>query len=322
MSIPLLRFDDVHVTIGGDPPSLPLQGVDLTISPGETVGIVGESGSGKSMTLRAAIGTLPPRGTVSSGSICWQGRPIAEFAAAELDEFRGSGVAMIFQNPVAALDPMMTVGRHLREVYDATRQGRGDDPELVATELLRQLDFPDVDDILGRYPHQLSGGMAQRVNIAMAMICQPSIIFADEPTTGLDVTTQVQVLDALRSQVERSGVALLLVSHDLRVVEHMADMIGVMYAGKVVEYGPRAEVLGRPAHPYTRALLRCAELEDDEPPQSIPGRVPALAVRHVLCPFRERCDERVPACEDTAPPLIRPRADHRALCHLSGGDDV
>lgn len=322
MNGPLLSVSGLEVTIdnGAGPPVLPLQGVDLEIFPGETVGLVGESGSGKSMTLRSVLRILPPGGSVTGGGISWRGSSVPDMGEEELRAFRGAEAAMIYQNPAAALDPVLTVRRQIVDAHRANRDGPDADPLGFAVSVLRELEFGNPDEILNRYPHQLSGGMAQRVNIALALACGPSLIMADEPTTGLDVTTGLRVLDLLEEQVRVHNAALLFISHDLRAVARVARRLGVMYAGRIVEAGTREELLSSPAHPYTRALIGCMELRPDETPRSIPGSVPTMTERHLLCAFRERCPSRMEVCEGEAAPERSPGGGRKMLCHLEAGD--
>jgi oligopeptide/dipeptide ABC transporter ATP-binding protein len=313
----LLSMVDVEVSIptaNGD--VVPLQGVDLDVRAGETVGLVGESGSGKSMTLRAALRLLPERAAVSRGDVRWRGRSVLRMEAADLRRYRGADVAMIFQDPVAALNPMLTVERQIVDTYLANREGDATAARQAAHAALLGLDIPDPAGVLGRYPHQLSGGMAQRVNIAMALVCEPDLLLADEPTTGLDVTTQLQVLDLLERRVRDEQAALLFISHDLRVVARLCERIGVMYAGRVVEFGTREQITQDPRHPYTRALLSCADLAPGRRPGFIRGQVPSLTIRHELCPFRARCDHVHDACERLPPPRRETTDGHLAACHL------
>lgn len=319
MTEPLLEMTGLEVVIDSDRLGLvmPLQGVDLAVPPATTVGLVGESGSGKSMTLRAALRLLPPGGRVSGGDVRWRGRSVLEFGPDDLRRLRGSEVAMIFQDPVAALDPMLTVSRQIADVRIANLGGSEQEAREAATEALRRLDVPEPRRVLDLYPHQLSGGMAQRVNIAMATICGPALLLADEPTTGLDVTTQSMVLDLLIERVREERAALLFISHDLRVVGRTCDWIGVMYGGRIVEFGPRERVLEEPEHPYTRALLACADLGPGREPTFIPGRVPSLSIRHDRCSFRERCSSRLPDCDAAPPPHVTVSREHHVLCHAT-----
>ena len=318
----LLTLSGVEVTINTlSGPVHPLQGVDLEVFPGETVGLVGESGCGKSMTLRSILRLMPPGGAITGGAVEWQDRSVLDLDTDELQTYRGSDVAMIYQNPVTALDPMLSVERQIVDAFKANRDVLDGAPEEFAREALRDLEFGNPDAILKRYPHQLSGGMAQRVNIALALACGPSLILADEPTTGLDMTTQVRVLDLLEQQVHARNAALLFISHDLRAVARVARNIGIMYAGRVVEFGPRERILTEPSHPYARALLECVDLRTDERPRSIPGLVPRMTEVYQRCAFRDRCVSRMDVCDEEPLPRHELGGRRRLLCHLGPGHD-
>ncbi len=313
----LLSLSGIEVTIHtASGPVHPLQGVNLEVYPGETVGLVGESGSGKTMTLRSILRLMPPGGVITSGAIDWDGRQVLDMEPDELEAYRGADVAMIYQNPVSALDPMLKVERQIVDAYKANRDLSEGDPQEFARSTLRELEFGDPEAILRRHPHQLSGGMAQRVNIALALACGPAMILADEPTTGLDMTTQIRVLDLLEQQVHARNAALLFISHDLRAVARVSRHVGIMYAGRVVEFGPREKILAEPSHPYTRALLECVDLRTGERPRSIPGLVPKMTEIYDLCAFRDRCVSRMEVCEREPLPLHEPDDRRSFLCHL------
>ena len=313
----LLSLSGVEVTINTlSGPVHPLQGVDLDVFPGETVGLVGESGSGKSMTLRSILRLMPPGGAITGGSVKWQDRSVLDLDTDELQAYRGAEVAMIYQNPVSALDPLLSVERQIVDAFKANRDISDGVAEEFARDALRDLEFGNPDVILNRYPHQLSGGMAQRVNIALALACGPSLILADEPTTGLDMTTQIRVLDLLERQVSARNAALLFISHDLRAVSRVARNIGIMYAGQVVEFGPRERILTDPSHPYARALIECMNLRTGERPRSIPGLVPRMTERYERCAFRDRCVSRMPVCDEEPLPRHELGERRRLLCHL------
>lgn len=318
----LLTLEGVEVTINTlSGPVHPLQGVDLEVFPGETVGLVGESGSGKSMTLRSILRLMPPGGGITGGDVRWRDRSVLDLDTDQLQTYRGADVAMIYQNPVSALDPMLSVERQIVDAFKANRDELDGAPEDFAREALRDLEFGNPDVIMNRYPHQLSGGMAQRVNIALALACGPSLILADEPTTGLDMTTQIRVLDLLEQQVSARNAALLFISHDLRAVARVARNIGIMYAGQVVEFGPRDRILTDPSHPYARALLECMNLRTDERPRSIPGLVPQMTEEYDRCAFRYRCTSRMAVCDEEALPRHELGGRGRLLCHLGPDHD-
>ena len=313
----LLSLSGVEVTINTvSGPVHPLQGVDLDVFPGETVGLVGESGCGKSMTLRSILRLMPPGGAITGGSVKWQDRSVLDLDTDALQAYRGSQVAMIYQNPVSALDPMLSVERQIVDAFKANRDISDGVAEEFARDALRDLEFGNPDVILNRYPHQLSGGMAQRVNIALALACGPSLILADEPTTGLDMTTQIRVLDLLERQVSARNAALLFISHDLRAVSRVARNIGIMYAGQVVEFGPRERILTDPSHPYARALIECMNLRTGERPRSIPGLVPRMTEQYERCAFRDRCVSRMSVCDEEPLPRHELGERRRLLCHL------
>ncbi len=279
------------------PPLYPVQNVDLSVRIGDRTALVGESGCGKSLTARLLTGLLPPNAVLDRGSATLLG----EFDLGEEfpDEVRGSRVAMIFQDPVSVLDPMagigVQIGRALAAAGVAKAERRG-----AAVDLLGSLHIPDPEEVARKYPHQLSGGMCQRVAIAMALAPKPDLLIADEPTTSLDVTTEVQVLDLLEEYLDSSGASLILISHDLNVVDRLAESVTVMYAGQSVEHGPIADILSEPAHPYSRDLVRSSVLNRGEAAHSIAGTLPSIEDVTRTCPYRVRCSEARSACSDTS----------------------
>ncbi len=292
-----------------------LHGVDLDIARGEAVGLVGESGSGKSVTWLAALGLLGPRarigGTVRIGGIDLVGAPVAT-----LESVRGRRIAMIFQDPASSLNPVHRIGRQLGETLKLHRGLDDAAAHVEARRLLDRVGIAAAAQRLDEYPHQLSGGMNQRVMIAIALSGEPDLLIADEPTTALDATIQAQILDLLRELRRDGGMAMVLISHDLGVVAENADRIAVMYAGRLVEESPTATLFASPAHPYTRGLL--AALPDLDGPRrrlvAIPGTVPEPANAPPGCSFAPRCALAEPACSAGVPPTITLGADHRAAC--------
>ncbi len=300
----MLEVRNLCVTFGVTPA---VRGVSFTLAPGEILGIVGESGSGKSATVMALPRILPPSASVS-GEALFQGRDLLQLGENEMRRVRGAGIAMIFQEPMSALNPVMTIGR---QVAEAVREGH---PQTVALEMLKQVAIPEPERRMKQYPHHLSGGMRQRVMIAMALAGRPSLLIADEPTTALDVTIQAQILALLKELRERLRLAILLITHDLAVAAETADRVAVMYAGRIVETGAIREVLEAPAHPYTRGLLRVAPtLEAARPGRlpAIPGAMPAPDALPRGCSFEPRCDARIPPCTGAVPDLV-PIAPNRA----------
>ena len=268
-----------------------LDDVSYQVAPGETLGVVGESGSGKSMSVLAAMGIVPAPGLVTSGSVHLNGVEISSLGERELQDIRGNDIAMIFQEPIASLNPTLTVGQQLVQPMQRHLGLSKADAWAEATDLLRRVRVPDPERRMNEYPHQFSGGMAQRVGIARALSCKPSVLIADEPTTALDVTVQGQVIDLLHELREELGLAIIFITHDLGVVSEVADRVAVMYAGQVVEQGPVEAVFSQPSHPYTRALLETlphnAGLLDQL--EVIQGNVPPPSAWPTGCRFHPRC---------------------------------
>ena len=258
----LLEINGVQVEIKSTKRGnvFPLKGVDLHVGQEESVGLVGESGCGKSMILKTILRMLPHGGYQSGGEIFLNGDRIDKTEDKDFEKIRGRKISMIFQDPVSALSPLMRVGEQISDIYRYNVQATKSEGWNLALNLLEALGIVNPNKVAHRYPHQMSGGMAQRINIAMALVCKPQLLLADEPTTGLDVTTQIQVLELLRSQLAGLSASLLFVSHDLRVIEKICTKVGVMYEGKIVEFGKSNEVFSSPSHPYTQRLLECANL--------------------------------------------------------------
>ena len=309
---PLVSIRNLAVSFGGVPA---LRGVDMDIAPGEAVGLVGESGCGKSVTWLAALGLLP--GTArTTGSVTLAGAELLGAAPAVLDRVRGGRVAMIFQDPASALNPVQKVGRQVVEALRLHRNMDGAAARAEALRLFGQVGIPDAARRLDTYPHEMSGGQNQRVMIAMALAGQPELLVADEPTTALDATIQAQILDLLRRLQQETGMALVLISHDLGVVAEMCSRVGVMYAGRIVEQAASDELFARPAHPYTRGLL--GALPDMDGPRrrldAIPGGVPEPWNLPPGCAFAPRCTQAVSACNAGVPNLHDAGPGHQAAC--------
>jgi oligopeptide/dipeptide ABC transporter ATP-binding protein len=310
---PLLRIDDLRVsfhTEGGRVEAV--RGVGFEVPAGRTVALLGESGCGKSVTARAALGLVEKPGRVDAGTAVLQtdAGPVDLLAldpdGEPMRRLRWAEVAMIFQDPMNALTPAYTVGEQIAEAVILHERVSKAEARARALGLLREVGIPAAERRLDAYPHQLSGGMSQRVMIAMALACGPRLLVADEPTTALDVTIQAQVLDLLRQIQAERGTSILLITHDLGVVAEMADEVVVMYLGRIAERGPVADVFDRPKHPYTRALLSSVPRPDqprERPLTSIPGTVPDLFHVPVGCPFRGRCPHEMAVCRET-PPLL------------------
>jgi len=298
-----------------------VRSLSFSIAPGEVLGLVGESGSGKSITSLAIMGLLPPAAGIT-GAIDFQngdGAPtrLTSLTADQLRQLRGSRIAMIFQEPMTALNPVMRVGDQIAEAVLAHHQVSKSEAWRRAVEGMREVAISDPDERARSYPHQLSGGMRQRVMIAMAIVNRPQLLIADEPTTALDVTIQQQILDLLNELRRKFGLAMLFISHDLAVVSHVADRVAVMYAGNLVELGPKGAIFESPAHPYTQGLLHAIPtLSTDRavPLATIEGSVPPSAQMPPGCPFEPRCAFRVAACLTELPPLVEVSAGHWARC--------
>ena len=305
-----------------------VDGVSFAIGKGETVGIVGESGCGKSVTALSIMGLVPsPPGRIKSGRVEFEGRDLLSLSAREMREIRGDDIAMIFQEPMTSLNPVFTVGSQISE---AIRIHRGVDKATAHNDAVRMLDLVEIPAAAARandYPHQLSGGMRQRVMIAMALSCDPKLLIADEPTTALDVTIQAQILELLDSLKEKLGMAVMLITHDLAVVAEQAARVLVMYAGRIVESGPVNDVLRHPLHPYSKGLLAAqpALAEPGKPLETIRGIVPQLTNLPKGCRFNDRCDFVEAGCRENDPELQPINETRSVACPVTirqGENDV
>jgi peptide/nickel transport system permease protein len=317
---PLLRVRDLRVDFPFDRHTIhAVRGVSFDLERGQTLGIVGESGSGKSVTALAIVQLLDSPGRVTGGSIVFDGRDLTRVSDREMAALRGRRIGMIFQNPSSSLNPVLTIGFQLVEALRGQLRLSAEEARRRAREALAAVGIGDPDRVLRRYPFQLSGGMNQRVMIAMAMTCQPDVLIADEPSTALDVTTQAQILEQLRDLSRRSRTSLVLITHDIAVVAEYADTVLVMYAGQVAEVGPREAVVGDPKHPYTRALLSAlprADVPRGARLEAIPGEPPDPADPPVGCPFAPRCPHVMDVCRSVNPPHFDVGPGQTAACHL------
>ncbi len=297
-----------------------VDGVSFEVRQGETLGIVGESGSGKSVANLSLMRLIPePPGKIVSGSIAFRGRDILKLSPREVRAIRGKQIAMIFQDPMTSLNPFMRISRQLMEVTRLHLGHSKGEAREHAIRMLELVGIPDAEARLESYPHEFSGGMRQRVMIAMALSCQPELLIADEPTTALDVTIQAQILELIKRLKGETGASVILVTHDLGVVAGMTDHIIVMYAGKVFEQAPTSELFEQPGNPYTRGLLR--SVPDPAAEQGklyqIPGQPPDLARLPSGCPFAPRCERVQEICRREFPPFVQLTSEHYSLCHFA-----
>ncbi len=302
-----------------------VDGVDLAIRPGEVLGLVGESGSGKSVTALSILRLIPdPPGRIVAGEVHFGGRDLLALPLDEMRRVRGREISMVFQEPMTSLNPVFTIGMQLTEVILAHDRCSREEADRRAIALLTEVGIPDAATRLTQYPHHLSGGMRQRVMIAMALANDPKLLIADEPTTALDVTIQAQILDLMRSlKHRREGAAILLITHNLAVVAEMCDRVAVMYGGKLQEVAPVRELFANPLHPYTRGLL--ASIPRARGPkagrlQAIPGSVPDIMHLPVGCKFETRCGDRFATCGSDEPALVERAPGHWVRCHLHDAD--
>jgi peptide/nickel transport system ATP-binding protein len=294
--------------------------VGFDIRRGEVFALAGESGCGKSVTALSLLRLVPPPGRVASGRVLFEGRDLLALGDEELRQVRGARIGVVFQEPMTALNPVFTVGDHVAEALEVHAVARGAAARARAVELLEAVRIPEPARRARDYPHQLSGGMRQRVLIAIAIACRPALVIADEPTTALDATIQADILDLLAAMRREFGLSLLLITHDLGIVARVADRVAVMYAGRIVETGPARDVLASPGHPYTRGLL--ASLPGSLPRtrlEAIPGAVPDLAMLPAGCAFAPRCPDRLDACGLSRPDAYALSPGREARCFLHGG---
>ena len=303
-----------------------VDGVSYTLHEGETLAIVGESGSGKSVSALSVMGLVPtPPGKVLAGEVWYRGRNLLSLPEKALEKIRGAEISMIFQEPMSSLNPVLTIERQLTETVMHHERAAAADARVRAIEMLQLVHIPEPERRMGQYPHQLSGGMLQRVMIAMALACGPKVLIADEPTTALDVTIQAQILALMADLQERFATAILLITHDLGVVAEAADRVAVMYAGRIVELGSVFDLFERPRHPYTRGLLNAIPHLDHlqgerhrERLNEIPGIVPPLTRLPPGCRFAPRCAHADDRCRQEYPPFEQESEEHWVACWHAG----
>jgi oligopeptide transport system ATP-binding protein len=297
-----------------------VDGISFALRRGETLGIVGESGSGKSVTNLSIIRLIPnPPGKIVSGEVVFNGQDLLLLSTEQVRRIRGRRIAMIFQDPMTSLNPFMKISRQLMEVTQLHLGHTRTQAYEHAIKMLETVGIPDARGRIDSYPHEFSGGMRQRVMIAMALSCEPELLIADEPTTALDVTIQAQILELIKKLKQETGTSVILITHDLGVVAGMTDHVIVMYAGKVFEQASTAELFSRPGNPYTKGLLRSVPDPTDEQGQlyQIPGSPPDVAHLPPGCPFAPRCERAEEICQREFPPFVQLNADHSSLCHFA-----
>lgn len=325
---PLLELDNVHVDFRTrDGTAHVLDGISFSLQAGETLGIVGESGCGKSMTALTIMGLVPtPPGRVAGGTVRLDGEDLIAAPESRMRAVRGNDISMVFQEPMTSLNPVYTVGEQIAETV---RLHQGLDKQAAmqrAIDMLTAVGIPAPEQRVREYPHQLSGGMRQRVMIAIGLACDPRVLIADEPTTALDVTVQAQIFDLLIELKERTGTAIILITHDMGAIAEMTDRVIVMYAGRIVEEGPVDVILSEPLHPYTRGLINCVPHLEAEPSLErqplveIPGVVPPLTALGSGCAFAPRCGHATDRCTATAPTLRKSQENHQVSCWLHEAD--
>jgi oligopeptide/dipeptide ABC transporter ATP-binding protein len=295
-----------------------LDGVDLTVYEDETLGIVGETGCGKSVTSLSVLRLVPPPGKIESGQVWFEGENLLDKSERQMRDVRGGRISMIFQDPMSSLNPVFTIGDQIGAVLRVHQNLDKEGARHRAIEVFRTVRLPDAEEMLGKYPHELSGGMLQRVMIGIALSCQSRLLIADEPTTALDVTIQAQILNLMRDLKRELKTSILLITHDLGVVAKVCERVAVMYAGTFVEIGALRTVFREPKHPYTKGLLRTIPRLGDRRARLdvIEGRVPDLIHPPVGCRFHPRCPQAMNVCREVRPTMAETDASHQVACHL------
>ena len=294
-----------------------VENVSFSLEKGEILGIVGESGSGKSVTALAVMGLLPrPPARILGGSIHFEGQDLLKLSDRSMQRLRGPGIAMVFQEPMTSLNPVFSIGEQIMETIRAHESLSHKESFARAVEMLEKVGVASASTRMADYPHQLSGGQRQRVMLAIALVCRPRLLIADEPTTALDVTIQAQILELLMDLRDEFGMAIIMITHNMGVIAETADRVLVMYAGRTVEQAPVGRLFDRPLHPYTRGLLSCVPTLDQDQDRliAIPGNLPEPSRRPPGCRFSARCSHALPACSETIPPLEVFESNHAAAC--------
>ena len=318
---PILKINDLKVSFQSGKKLIPaVDGISFELKEGEILGIVGESGSGKSVTSLAAMGLIPsPPGKIETGEIIFNGNDLSRFSEKEWRKIRGNQISMIFQEPMTSLNPLFTIGNQLMEAIRLHTDLSKREAKVRSIDLLRLVGIPRAEGILKEHPHQLSGGMRQRVMIAMAMACNPKVLIADEPTTALDVTIQAQILALMKDLNKKTNTSIIFITHDLGVIAEICERVIVMYSGQIVEQGDVRTILKDPQHPYTKGLLKSVPdlRKKKEILYSIPGNVPAPGTIQTGCRFAARCSDVFGECHQAAPELYKTeKAGHEVRCFL------
>ncbi|TCP29979.1 oligopeptide transport system ATP-binding protein/dipeptide transport system ATP-binding protein [Scopulibacillus darangshiensis] len=321
MAEPMLSVENLHVSFQTkDKEVRAVRGVNFSLNKGETLAIVGESGSGKSVTAKSIMRLLPKHNTkVKEGRIIYEGRDLLTASIRDIQKIRGSDISMVFQDPMTSLNPTMKIGKQIIEGLKTYQSISKQEGKTKAAEMLKLVGIPNAEERLDAYPHQFSGGMRQRVGIAMALACNPNLLIADEPTTALDVTIQAQILELMTDMQKKTGTAIILITHDLGVVANMADRIAVMYAGEIIEIGRAEEIFYKPQHPYTLGLLQSMPKPHTSrtvPLIPIPGTPPDLAKLERGCPFAPRCPHTMKVCHYFNPEMQHASGGHSVSCWL------
>lgn len=318
---PVLEIKNLKVYFDTDSGTVrAVDGVDLVINKGETLGLVGESGCGKSVTCLSIPRLIPvPPGRIAGGEILYKGRDLVNCSESEMEEIRGNEISVIFQEPMTSLNPVFTIGDQIREAIMLHQNKDSSEARGLAVRILEKVGIPSPEVRYNDYPHQMSGGMKQRVMIAMALSCNPEILIADEPTTALDVTIQAQILELMRSLQGEFGMSILMVTHDLGLVANLADHVAIMYASRIAEYGSVEDIFNDPRHPYTHGLFTSIPVTGGGKGDLyvIPGNVPDPLAFPEGCKFWPRCAFAEDICKRDEPPLIFVKGDHKAACHFS-----
>ena len=327
MAQELLRVDDLQVQFETKKgPLVCVEGVSFSIDRGETVALVGESGCGKSVTSLSIMHLLASNGKIGSGKVIFDGEDITEYGEEQMNKLRGAKMSMVFQEPMTSLNPLLKIGYQIVEVLRLHTSNSKKENEAIAMDLLKEVGIPDPAKIMKSYPHELSGGMRQRVMIAIALACNPDLLIADEPTTALDVTIQAQILELIKQLRTTHNAAILLITHDLGVVAEMADYVVVMYCGQIVERAPVFELFENYQHPYTKGLLAAVphlDMKQGQELSPIPGTVPGLSeIEPNKCRFANRCSRACDKCLTEAPPMVQVGPDHMVRCHFATGGEV